>query len=205
MNRLSRKSAARTRDGFFDININILSGKYRRSRAKKALPFRLWPVLFMAVAIALLLPLHLSLERIRNENYALAEELRLANLNLDTARLDYEDSLAEEAAIETTVNTTLKLKAASGIALGGRGAISMDLQTVTGAAPPEILLTSLTIENGRITLRGETDSVFTAIAYAVALEEVPFREVRLSRLDETEPENESQTESTINFEIVILK
>jgi PAS domain S-box-containing protein len=64
-----------------------------------------------------------------------------------------------------------------------------------------------------INIRGETDSVFTAVDYATALEALPFKDVRISGLDEVVSrlespagtENPPPEKRIISFEITVNK
>jgi hypothetical protein len=213
LNYISRKAAGRTREGFYDINLNILSGKYRKSRAKPVPAFQIWLSLLVVTAAVLLLPLHQYLNKLGTDNTYLENQLRRVNLDLNLAALTSEDAAAAAANITATINSTLILKTADQSLLSARGSFIRDLHSVTAARPPGLLLTSIAIGGSRITLRGETDSVFTAVGYATALEAVPFREVRISRLDEAPlPANSADgaetapgTASVIIFDIQINK
>jgi Tfp pilus assembly PilM family ATPase/Tfp pilus assembly protein PilN len=213
LNYLSRKSAGRTKEGFYDININILSGKYRKSRAKTVSAFQVWLGIFLAAAVVLLFPLHIEISKFKNETIRLENELRQVNLSLNMANLIAAENAVAEADIQTTVNATLNLRAANQAITGSRGSYTGGLKAVTDILPEKLLLTSIEIDADRITLSGEAENVFTVIDYALALEAEPFREVRISRLDEAvlkagggnETESSSNTTSNIIFEIVINK
>jgi hypothetical protein len=105
------------------------------------------------------------------------------------------------------------LKTVNQSLLGNRGGFTSDLSAVTAGRPPNINAISTEIDNRRIILRGQTDSVFTVVDYAAALEAVPFLDVRISRLDEAPPEansaenaaSSSNATGAIIFEIVIKK
>ena len=213
LNYTSQKTAGRTKEGYYDININILSGKYRKSRAKPLPAFQIWLGIFLAAAALLLFPLHQNINKLGIENTGLDNELRRVNLNLNLALLTSEETSRAEAIINTTINSTLRLKTANQSILGLRGSFTRDLKAVTTAQPPNLQFTSIEIDSSQITLRGETDSVFTAVNYAVALEAVPFREVRISLLEETllpanitdNADSSANITSVITFVIVINK
>jgi hypothetical protein len=213
LNYASRKSAGRTREGFYDININILSGKYRKSRAKTVPALQIWLSIFLVIAIALLFPLRLEITKFNNEKIRLENELRQVNLDLNLANLIAAETAEAEKKVETTVNTTSTLRAANQSITGIRGNYTRDLKAVTSVQPQKLQLTSIEIDNNRISLSGETDSVFTAIEYVTGLEAVPFREVRISRLDEARQESNvtdeggssSNITGIIVFEIAISK
>lgn len=98
--------------------------------------------------------------------------------------------------------------------LGNRGDYTSNLQLVAEVLPPGTYFTSIEIDNNRIIARGETDSVFTVIDYAQALEATnAFSEVRITELDEarsiTSEADETETTpgggSVIIFEILVNK
>jgi hypothetical protein len=211
LNYTSQKTTSRSKEGYYDININILSGKYRKRQSKPLPAFQIWLGIFIALAIILLFPLHLNLNKLTTENTGLKNELRRVNLDLNMAILTNEENSRAEENISTTMNSTLYLKATNQSILGVRGRFTHILKAVTTIQPPKLQLTTIEIDSNRIALRGETDSVFTAVEYATALDGVPFRDVRISRLDEAPPRSNdtdnavSSTNTTrmIIFEIVI--
>jgi hypothetical protein len=213
LNYTSRKATGRTKEGFYDININILSGKYRKSRAKPLSASQIWPGIILAVAIILLFPLHQNVNKLVIENTRLENELRRVNVDLNLAILIQEETSRMEVNIGTTTNNTLRLKTANQSILGIRGSFTRDLKAVTAIQPPKLQFTSIEIDSSRITLLGETDSVFIAIDYAAALETLPFREVRISRIDEAPLQENNAAEdagsanitNVIMFEILIKK
>ncbi|MCK4274088.1 MAG: PilN domain-containing protein, partial [Dehalococcoidales bacterium] len=112
------------------------------------------------------------------------------------------------------IASTETLKAANQSILGNRGDYTSNLQLVTEVLPPQTYFTSIEIDNNRIIVRGETDSVFTVIDYATALEAInTFSEVRITELDEASPTTSEaeETETTpgggnvITFEIIVNK
>lgn len=78
---------------------------------------------------------------------------------------------------------------------------------MAGARPAGIIYTSTSITHDHIILRGQADTVFTVVSYAAALEGVPYRNVRVSRLEEapateTAPGSSNITGAII-FEIIV--
>jgi len=184
LNYTSQKTVGRTREGFYDININILSAKYRKSRSRPLPAFQIWLGVFLALALIFLFPLYQTVHNLGTDNAVLEDELRLVTRDLNLANLAAEENTLAVANIQQTANITAILKMTNRSILGDRGSFTRNLEAVTTALPPAACFTSIEISSGRIIIRGETDSVFTVVAYATALEAVPFRDVRISELDE---------------------
>ncbi len=211
LNYTSQKTVSRTREGFYDININILSGKYRKIRSRPLPRVQLWLGVFLAIAVAFLFPLYQTLHNLGTENTRLENELRQVTRDLNLANLMAEETAKAVANIQQTANITDILKMANQSILGDRGSFARNLKAVTTTQPPATYFTSIEISHSRIIVRGETDSVFTAVDYATALEAVPFREVRISGLDEVlskvnsaaNAETPSSESHVISFEITL--
>ncbi len=213
LNNKSPKTASRTRKGLYDININVLSGKYRKSRSRPLPAFKVWLGIFLVVAMILLFPLYQTFNNLKTENAGLEDELLQVNRNLNLAGLIAEDASVIEEDIRVTTDSAEALKTANLSILGDRGTYTRDLKAVTTAQPSAVYFTSIEIGHSRIAVRGETDSVFTVVEYAIALEAVPFREVRISELNEIASEANSTDDAenpptdghSISFEININK
>lgn len=186
LKKTSPKTSAKGEEtGFHDININILSGKFRTSRARP-LPIGYIVIgAFLAIAVVLLYPLYQGRSQLRTENAGLQAELNSNNRQLNLASLMAEETARKEDAIQEIIVSTETLQAADRFVLGNRGDYIRNLQMVTGLLPPGTYFISIGIDNDTITIGGETDSVFTVIDYATALEaQEAFSEVRITALDE---------------------
>jgi Tfp pilus assembly PilM family ATPase len=170
---------------FHDININIFSDKYHQIR-KKPIPARyilFWA--FLTLIIALLFPLHLSLNRVNAENERLQSQFSNINRELNFATIASEANARTENTIQEIIAQTTALQAADQTILADRGIFTRDLQLITGTLPPLTYLTSAEIDHNTITLRGETENVFSAVDYAAALESIgAFTDVRITELNE---------------------
>ncbi len=181
------KSASSGEDGrFHDININILSGKYRKIRAKpKPAKLILFGV-FIAVAVISLFPLYQVRSQVIEENTRQQTEFSNISRELNLATLVFEENAQIEEEIREINTSNEALQAAHQSLLGTRGDFTSNLRFVTGALPPLTYFTSIEINYRQVTVRGETDSVFTVIDYAIALESAEiFPEVRITELDES--------------------
>jgi type IV pilus assembly protein PilM len=198
---------------FYDININILSGKYRKSRAKP-LPVRYILLgTFLVIAVACLYPLYQGKNQLGVENTELESRLHETSRELHLATLIAEEVITTEETIqETTANIENMTEMQQGI-LSARGDFTNNFQMVTNTLPVQLYLTSIVIGKELITVQGETDSIFTVVNYATALEaQEEFSEVRITKLDEetiTEINDEGEVieteNSVITFEILINK
>jgi Tfp pilus assembly protein PilN len=181
------KTAAGGEDSrFHDININILSGKYRKARAKPIPARRIMLWILLAIAIILLFPLYQSRNQITAENARQQTEFSNISQELDFTKLISEENAQTDNTIQQIIAGTEALKAANQSLLITRGDFSHNLNLVTEALPPSTHFTSIDIDRKLVTVRGETDSVFAVVDYAVALElKEQFPEVRITELDET--------------------
>jgi len=199
---------------YYDININLLAGKYRKTRAK---PIPIRYILFgisLAIFVVLLFPLYQARTKLNAENTGLQTNLFNVSRELNLANLAAENIAKKEDTIRQITTSIEAIKTANQSILGIRGDFTDNLQLVTGTLPPQAYFASIEIGNNLITIRGETDSVFTVIDYATALEsKETFPEVRITRLDEgeavlsgTDETITTPTEvSAITFEILISK
>jgi Tfp pilus assembly protein PilN len=180
------KPSARGEDArFYDININILAGKYRKPKAKP-IPLRnILLIGFLVVVIGLLFPLYQARTQLNADNKLLETELSNVDRELNLASLVNEETVNTEYSIFEILDTTEAIKAANLSILDTRGDFNTGLQTVTEIMPPNTSFTSIEILKDAITIKGETDSVFTVVDYVAALESKSiFTNVRITQLDE---------------------
>jgi type IV pilus assembly protein PilM len=197
---------------FFDIDVNLLAGKYRKTKAKPIRAFYLWLGMILVAALVLLFPLYQARQHIKTDNRAFDTALSNIQRELDLAVLVNEETTNTEDSITALNAATDAIKTANETILGARGDYGSGLETVAGAVPPQTSFNWIEIRPDEITIRGETDSVFTVVAYAVALENLNiFTEVRITSLDEViaapgSGETDTPPEvKTIAFEIFIQK
>jgi len=189
---------------FRDINLNILSGKYRPRTRPVPLRAILLP-LALIVAIGLLFPMHQLKSQADAETIRLQTELSTVSQELHEARL----AINQAKQIEDTINETaadvetLKQEHLYILSRGGDFANELvAITSVTSAITSEVYFTSIEIGTDQITVEGKADSAFTVISYAVALEaRAEFSDVRIAELDES-----TEAESTgVSFIIVISR
>jgi len=207
-----RAAAKGEESRFHDININILSGKYRKSKARPLPAGYIILGVFLAIAVIFLFPLYQSRSQLNAENAGLRDELNSVSRQVNLASLIAEETARTEDAIEEILAGTEALNLAKRSILGNRGVYSSNLQQIVEKLPPRAFFTSITIGNDTITAQGETDSVFRAIEYSTALEgQKEFSQVRITRLDEDisiapeteEAETSPEGVSVITFEILV--
>ncbi|MCK4862945.1 MAG: pilus assembly protein PilM [Dehalococcoidales bacterium] len=197
---------------FHDININILSGKYRKKKTEPIPAGYMLLGIFLTIAVVALFPLYHSRSQLTAENAELQTELSSISRQVNLASLIAEETTLKEDTIQEMLESAEALNIANRSVLGNRGDYTSNLQLITGALPPETYFTSIEIDDNRITARGETDSVFTVINYAQALEATnAFSEVRITVLDEDvsiaseaeEGETALEGVRVITFEILV--
>ena len=212
---LKRAKAARGENSkFHDININIFADKYRKIRSKPAPAGYIIAQAFLAVAIVSLYPLYQGLDKLKDDNIQLQTEFTDVSRELSLATLFAEEDAQTENAIAEISATTAALQASDQNLLAGRGVYTSDLETVTGALPESVEVTSIEIDDSIIIVHGETGDVLRTVEYAVALELTGiFREVRISELGETirtvagedATEDEPAQISLVTFDITLEK
>ncbi len=206
----TKRDAAR----FQNINLNILSGKYRKSKAKPV-PLRYTLIaLALIIAVGLLFPMYQVRSQADAETIRLQTELSEVGQELSQARLAIEEAKQVEDAISAIIADVETLRKERHDILGGRGNFTSNLKLVTGALPSDAYFTYMDIGADRITVQGNTDSPFTIINYVTTLEaQGRFSEVRINEIDEagaieaedTETEAPEFDINMITFDIVISK
>jgi type IV pilus assembly protein PilM len=199
---------------FTDININLLDGKYRKKKAPP-LPFRrILLGILLALAVIALFPLYQARSQVTAENADLQTELDGINRELNLANLIAEETALTRENIDKITAATEALQEANRGILVTRGDFTGNLNMVTEVLPPGTRFTSIDIDSQAISVKGDTDSVFTAVDYATALENTGvFQEVRIVRLDEaindipeiSENETMQAEAGSVAFDIIIDK
>jgi Tfp pilus assembly protein PilN len=199
---------------FTDININLLDGKYRKPKAKPVRARYIVMGVILALAVVLLYPLYRAHAQLQTDNTALEASLNDVRRELNIAVITNEDDNIAEDAITTIYSVTNAVKNASISILGTRGVFTTELELVTSLIPQNTLFTSIEIGPNDISIQGETDSVFTVVDYAAALEATgAFPGVRITLLDDTQPAVASEESpaawqsqvGVVTFEILIQK
>ncbi len=171
---------------FFDIDVNILEGKYRKPKAKP-IPMRYWLLTsFILAVIVCLFPLYQARNQIATENSVLETSFNNITRELNLATLVNEETMSTQQMINDIIAQAEALETTNNNIFGIRGKFDTRLQRVTLDIPQNTSFTSIEIEKDVIIIKGETDSVFKVIEYATALEaEGIFTQVRITDLDET--------------------
>jgi len=199
--------------GFFDIDVNMLAGKYRKPKAKPIRAGYMWLGVLLAVFLVLLYPLHQARMHLKTDNAELETNLNNVQQELNVANLVNGEAVTTMDSIKAITAAADAIKAAASSILGTRGDYGSGLQLVTGVLPPNTSFTSMEIRRQDITIQGEADSVFTVVSYATALEnENRFSEVRITSLDEITrevpgagPTDMPSQVSVISFGILITR
>jgi Tfp pilus assembly protein PilN len=170
---------------FFDINVNVLEGKFRKPKAKPiAKKYLVMTVLLLAV-IGCLFPLYQANSQLAEENSALENELNIINREINLAALINEEATITQETISETQTAADTLEAANIGLFGARGVFNTRLQQITLDMPLNTSFTSVEMQKDVITITGETTDIFSVIEYATNLEaEGIFTQVRIAELDE---------------------
>lgn len=201
LQRVAPKTAAKgAANGLHDINLNILSNKYRASARPRSRRQILLP-LAITIAFGLLLGLSQLKSQADAESVRLQTALGAVSQELHEARLTLDEATQTEETINKMTADTEALKEEHQSILGQRGELATDLTLATGALPASSSFTSIQIGKDQITIEGETDAASKVISYAQALEELGFSEVRIANISETE----TTGTSPISFTIVMSK
>ena len=179
---------------FRDININVLSGKYRKTAPRPVSKKSIMGWLFVTAAIILLLPLYYLQNQVQSEATRRQTELSRAEQELYQA----EQAAVQAAQLETTIRDmtaeTSALEQERNTILAPKGDFTDDLRMITDVLPPQTYFTDIEISEKRITVRGETATTSRIISYATALEaQNRFPEVRITEIDERSSLNPGET------------
>jgi Tfp pilus assembly protein PilN len=193
---------------FRDINLNILSGKFRTgARRLKLTPILL--SLVVLIGLGLLLPMNqlrsqtdVETTRLQNELTGVNQELSQALSLVDKAKQigDTIDKISADAAAAKKEQQKI---------LNKGGDVAYNLGLVTGALPTGTYFTSVGIGADQITVKGEAENSFKVVGYVEALEKLgKFSEVRIVSIDESKIAGSSTSEAAstrISFNVVISK
>jgi Tfp pilus assembly PilM family ATPase/Tfp pilus assembly protein PilN len=215
LKKMPQKMTAKGRDArCHDININLLSGKYRKARARPLPPGYMFVIIFLIMAVGLLFPFYQAKSQLDADNTRLRDDLDKVSRELNLARLAAEETTRTEETIREITARAEAVKQELQSLLGTRGDLTSHLVLVAEALPPQAYLTSIEISPELITVQGEADSPFTVVSYATNLEaKETFHEVRITDIDETtaikveNAESEATTPErwVITFEIIMKK
>ena len=207
LKKVSQKTATR----FRDINLNILSGKYKVKA--KPLPIRsILLSLALIIAIGLLFPLYQVKSQAAAETVRLQTELSRVGQELRQVRLAFNEAKQAEDTINEIVTDKDTLKREHEYILSKGGDFANNLELVTDTLPSDAYFTSIEIGTDQIIVEGEADSPFSVIIYVTALEgQWGPSEVRIAEIDESTEIETTETETTesesteVSFTIVISK
>jgi len=202
-----KKVPRETAAGYRDINVNILSEKYRKPAVHRVPVRYTLLIAILIIAIGLLIPLYqvknqagAETARLRSELSAYSQELREARLASDGATQS-ENTVNELSAEVKTIRQEHRDILAQG------GNFANILRMVTSALPPPAYFTSIEIGSEQITIRGKADSAFTVVTYSTALEKLEeFSTVHIAEIDENvgaEDTPDGALRTSISFMIVV--
>lgn len=186
---------------FRDVNLNILSGKYRT----EARPLPLRRILFtlaIVLAIGLLFPIYQVKSQADAETMQLQAGLSMVQQELHQASLASNETRQVEDTINEMVADINALKQERRDILSKRGHFTDMLGLVTDNLPSQAYLTSIEIGTGEIVVQGGADSSLAVINYVVALEaKGGLSDFRIAEIGDTES---AEGESTgVSFKIII--
>lgn len=184
-------------NGLHDINLNIISDKYR-AKARPLSRRQILLPLALTIAFGLLIGLYQLNNQAGAESVRLQTALGVAGQELHEARLAFNEASQTEETINEMAADTEALKVEHQYILGQRGELATNLTLATGALPASSYFTSIQIGNDQLKIEGETDAASKVISYAQALEELGFTGVRIANISEADT-------STISFAIVMSK
>lgn len=188
-------------NGFYDIDLNILSDRFK-ARAHPVSRRRILIPLALVVAIGLLFGLYHLKTEANAESARLQTALGAASQQLHEARLATNEANETTEAIDEIVADTEALREEHRYIRGQWSDLASNLTLVTGVLPASTHFTAIKIDADEITIEGETDSSIKVISYAETLEEQPeFSEVRIANITEVE----TSGANSVSFAIVVTK
>jgi type IV pilus assembly protein PilM len=188
LKKLPRKAVSKGEvSRFRDINLNILSGKYK-AKARPVPRQHMLTTLALIAAIGLLFPLYQLNSQAGAETMRLQSELSVVGQELRQTRL----AITEAEQVEDTINEVVAEADArqeeQQDILGKRGSFTSNLKSVDSVLPSRAYFTSIEIGSDEITVEGEANDSFVVTGYATTLEaETAFSEVRIAKITEGNP------------------
>ena len=201
-----KKVSKKASTPFHDINVNILSNKYRVK--KPPLPLR--NILFflaLIIALGLLFPLYQARSQAGAEVRDLQAKLRGISQEIRQTRLAVNEAEQVENNINDIATEAEAIKQEHQYLQGASRDFAGNLALVTNAIPSEARFTSIQIGTDEITAEGEADSSATVVNYATALEaQWGGAEVRIAKIDKiTEPGTTEVVGTGVSFTVIITK
>lgn len=196
-----RKTFARDATHFYDINLNLLSGKSRAERRPVPLSQRILPSVLIAGA-ALLFFLSMLYNQSQAETKRLNEEVGRLDRELMQTRLRADEAAKIEEDIKLLQSETATVSQQQQAVLGKNINDADILQLVVNATPPQAIYTRIEITSEQIIIEGEADTAATVMDYATALEAGKFSDVRVGKVGEI---TEGQSQNALSFNIVISR
>jgi type IV pilus assembly protein PilM len=201
-----KKMPQKTATRLHDVNLNILSDKYRAKVRPVALRYILFS-LTVIIAIGLLFPLYQVKSQADAETMHLQTELATLSQELHQARLAFNQAEQDEDTINKLAADVETIRQEHQYIMSQRGDFASNLELVTNALPSEANFTYLEIGTDQLVVVGEAASSFTVISYAKALEaQGGLSEVRIAEIDEPENTESAEAESPgVSFKIIITR
>ena len=200
-----KKVPQKVSTAFHDINVNILSAKYRAKAPSLPLRYILFS-LALIIAIGLLFPLYQVKSQADAETMRLQTGLSNVSQELHQARLAANKAEQVQDTINKIAAEVETRKQEHQYLLTKSRDFATNLELITKAIPAKAYFTSIKIGTDQITVEGEADSPFTVVSYAMALEaQWGLSEVRISEIDKSKI-TETEAEGTgISFTIIIIR
>ena len=183
---------------FHDINLNILSGKYKTKAHPVSMRYKILS-LALIIAIGLLFPLYYFKSQAAAETSDLQTELAGISQELHQERLALNEAMQIKDTINELIATTHTIKHEYQDITSKGGSFTKNLKLVTSALPLETYFTSIEMDASQITVNGEANSSFAVISYAMLLEsQEDLSEVRIAKIGEGRDDG-------VSFTIIISK
>ncbi|MBU2608789.1 MAG: pilus assembly protein PilM [Chloroflexi bacterium] len=194
-----------------DININILSSKYRKQA--KPIPLRkILAISAFAIVIILLTPMYQLRSKVDAMTVSLQTRFNTVSHELQATLSAADKAKQVEDTITGMVASTNALRNEHRSILDKKGDLSDNLKLVTSALPNGASFSHIGIGAAGITVEGEANSVFVVISYVTSLVEyAEFSEVRIAEITEGNIIHNGSAESSesgttgVSFTIVIEK
>ncbi|MFC1870030.1 pilus assembly protein PilM [Chloroflexota bacterium] len=197
----------RDRQYFQDINVNILSGRYKAEASGVKLTSILLGIVLL-IGIGLFYPVYAVRGQAALETIQLQTELTKIQQELRARLLAVKEANQIETTIAEIVGRTEIVKERNEIVLDRRSEFANDLELATSVLPGGATFTSAEMDSTLIIMEGKANSSFTVVSYATALEETgKFSEVRIARIDDNQIKtgNSGVVISGVSFRLIIDK
>jgi len=188
---------------YYDIDLDILSGRYTRSQIRLS-AVSLVSAVILAAAVGVAAPALMANAEYNAEIITIRHELSMVNQQLQEAQFADESTMLMESNANAILAQVDKMKKGRQALLGNQGALAVNLDKVIDALPENGYFTSLSLAPERITVRGQAGNAFQVVDYTKTVEQKGLPpNIRIAEIGE--PSADESEYNSVSFEVVITR